>query len=326
MLTIDGSYGEGGGQLVRNAVALSAITGEPVTIDRIRAGRDKPGLAAQHLAAVKAVMCACDADVNGISPGSSSLVFVPDKLKSCSVIVDVGTAGSIPLVIQSWLSVALRAGGSLRVTGGTEVRQSPTIDYLENVLAEVLRSAGAEITIDILKRGYYPEGGGDVLIDVKKRSLSPIEPGSMQESGCGIISCSSNLPPHVADRHASSAAGFLRKEGISCGIWMDERIGASTGSSCTIWRGAKGGTALGKRGVPAERIGEIAAKTAVNEFASSGIVDTHLSDQLLVPVALFGGTYTAAHLTSHAETTLWLLEKFGFDVQFHQGSVAEFSA
>jgi len=281
---------------------------------------------AQHIGAVKAVMRACDADVEGISAGSLSLTFVPDKLKLCNVTIDIGTAGSIPLVIQSWLSVALRVGGTLRVTGGTEVQKSPTIDYLNNVLANVLRSAGAEITMEILKRGYYPEGGGEALIDVKKRSLSPIEPGSIQNSGCGIVSGSSNLPPHVTERQASSAAELLGKEGISCTIRKDQRTGLNTGSSITIWRGVKGSSALGKRGVPAEKIGGIAARTALDEFASLGVVDTYLSDQLLVPIALFGGTYTTSHLTSHAETTLWLLEQFGYDVQFHQSSVAEFSA
>jgi len=326
MLTINGSYGEGGGQIVRNAVALSAITGEPVTIDRIRAGRDKPGLAAQHIGAVRAVMGTCDADVEGISAGSSTLTFVPEKLKLCTVTVDVGTAGSIPLVIQSWLSVALWAGGTLRVTGGTDVQKSPTIDYLNHVLANVLRSAGAEITMEILKRGYYPEGGGEVLIELKRRSLSPIEPESIRDSGCGIVSSSSNLPPQVTERQASAAAELLMREGISCTIRRDRRTGSSTGSSITIWRGAKGGSALGRRGVPAEKIGGIAARAALDQFASPGIVDTYLSDQLLVPIALFGGTYTASHLTSHAETTLWLLEQFGYDVQFHQSSVAEFSA
>ena len=173
MLNIDGSFGEGGGQLVRNAVALSAISGEPVTITRIRASRHQKGLAAQHIAAIKAVACACDAECRGISPGSGTIVFCPQHLKCREVSVTVGTAGSIPLVIQAWLSVALCAGGILHITGGTEVSRSPTIDYLDHVLGSVLRSSGAEIDLNILKRGYFPEGGGEVTVRVDKRKCYP---------------------------------------------------------------------------------------------------------------------------------------------------------
>jgi len=326
MLTIDGSYGEGGGQLVRNAVALSAITGEPITINRIRASRKRPGLGPQHVAAVKAVAHACDADTSGNTVGSTDLSFLPGRSKTCDTVIDVGTAGSIPLVIQAWLPVALHFGGKLRITGGTEVQKSPTIDYLDHVLVAVMRSAGADISIKILKRGYFPEGGGEVEIEVKKKGISPIDPGLMDMT-CDIASCSSNLPEHVTDRQASSAAQYLRKElGFSCAIHPDRRTGPSTGSSCTAWNGAKGGIALGKRGVPAEEVGETAARALVGEIRSPGLVDIFLADQLLVPLALFGGSYTAGALSSHAETTLWLLARFGYEVHLRKNSVVEFSA
>jgi RNA 3'-terminal phosphate cyclase (ATP) len=327
MLTIDGAHGEGGGQIVRNAVALSAITGEPITINRIRATRDRKGLRAQHIAAIKSVACMCDASCTGVVPGADSISFLPHDLRACDASVDVGTAGSIPLVIQAWLSVALVIGGRLHVTGGTEVKKSPTIDYLEHVLAGVLRSAGADIHLDILKRGYFPEGGGEVTIEVRKRELQAILPLELQPGSCGIVSVSSNLPDHVAGRQALSAAKCLRETtGFSGGVVLDRRTGLSTGSSCTIWRGSKGASSLGKRGVPAEKIGMIAAQSALEEFASPGVVDTFLSDQLLVPLALFGGSYTTSSLTSHAETTIWLLGKFGFDVTCGAGPVVEFSS
>jgi RNA 3'-terminal phosphate cyclase (ATP) len=327
MLTIDGSYGEGGGQLVRNAVALSAITGEPIAIERIRATRKNRGLAAQHIAALRSVACACDATCTGINPGSDSITFFPRGLKACDVSVDVGTAGSIPLVIQAWLSVGLISGGSLHITGGTEVSKSPTIDYLDRVLADVLRNAGAEICIDIPMRGYFPEGGGEVAIEIKKKNLIPIRPSEFQDGAPGIVSASCNLPEHVAERQAAAAAERLWTAlGRACDVSIDRRSGLSTGSSCTIWRGAKGASALGKRGVPAEKIGAIAALTALEEFGQPGDVDVFLSDQLLVPLALFGGSFTTSSLTSHAETTLWLLGEFGFDVKCSTGPVVEFSA
>jgi len=326
MLTIDGAHGEGGGQLVRNAVALSAVTGEPIRINRIRDARKNRGLAAQHIAAIKSVACACDASCTGVTPGSESITFSPQDLRACEARVVVGTAGSIPLVIQAWLSVALVAGGRLHVTGGTEVSRSPTIDYLEHVFAEVLRNSGADIYTDILKRGYFPEGGGEVSIHVKKKNLSPIKP--LASGGpAGIVSASSNLPDHVAERQALAAAECLRASKMTVAdIVIDRRSGLSTGTSCTVWQGAKGASSLGIRGVPAEKIGAAAARAALGKFEKPGDVDVFLSDQLLVPLALFGGSYTTSAFSSHAETTSWLLGKFGYEVTCRAGTVVEFSA
>jgi RNA 3'-terminal phosphate cyclase (ATP) len=326
MLNIDGSFGEGGGQLVRNAVALSAITGEPVTITRIRAARHSQGLAAQQIAAIKAVAFACDAKCRGISPGSGTIIFSPQKLKCREVSVTVGTAGSIPLVIQAWLSVALCAGGILRITGGTEVLRSPTIDYLDHVLGSVLRSSGAEITIDILKRGYFPEGGGEVTVSVKQKKMSPVVPEDDKDHPCCIFSCSSNLPDHVTERQASAAdARLCSGLGEPCKIGLDRRTGLSTGSSCTVCKGAKGGIALGKRGLLPEEVGRRAADALLAEIKNPGTVDIHLSDQLLVPLALFGGSFSTSALTSHAETVCWLLSKFGYEIKLRHGIPMEFS-
>jgi RNA 3'-terminal phosphate cyclase (ATP) len=326
MLNIDGSFGEGGGQLVRNAVALSAITGEPIMITRIRAARQSHGLAAQHVAAIMAVASACDATCRGITVGSGTILFSPQDLKCREVSVSVGTAGSIPLVIQAWLSVALCAGGVLHITGGTEVSRSPTIDYLDHVLGTVLRSSGAEMTLDILKRGYFPEGGGEVTISVRQKKMSPIVPADDRDPPCSIFSCSSNLPDHVAERQASAAGARLCPgHGGSCTISLDRRTGPSTGSSCTVCTGAKGGIALGKRGLPAEEVGRRAADALLAEIKKPGTVDIHLSDQLLVPLALFGGSFSASTLTSHAETVCWLLSRFGYEITLRHGIPVEFS-
>ena len=144
MLTIDGSTHEGGGQLVRSAVALSAITGTPIVIDKVRENRATPGLAAQHLAAVKAVAGMCGAETKGLSVGSRRFEFVPGSLRYNDFFLDVGTAGSISLVLQAWFPVALHTGGRLVVEGGTEVRMSPTIDYLDRVFGRALRSQWCE--------------------------------------------------------------------------------------------------------------------------------------------------------------------------------------
>ena len=238
---------------------------------RIRARRGRSGLAPQHIAAIRAVATACDATCEGLRLGGDRIVFRPQIPMARDIKADVGTAGSVALVLQAWLPVALVAGGSITITGGTEVDRSPTIDYLEQVLFRVLARHGAKIRTEILKRGYYPEGGGEVRVSVEESRLSPISFQDEKPESCGIISCSSNLPDHVAERQAAAAERLLAgRLGIPCEVRLDRRKGVSTGSSCTVWAGPKGATCLGKRGLPADRVGEMAARALLEEIAKGG--------------------------------------------------------
>ena len=160
MLELDGAHLEGGGQLVRTAVALAALTGEGVTIARVRAGRETPGLRPQHLAAVRAVAGCCGAEVEGLAIGSDRLVFSPGPLRQTDQRIEVGTAGGIALVLQAWLPVALEAGGAITVVGGTEVPLGPTIDFVDRVLLRLLRAHGARATLELRHRGYVAGGRG----------------------------------------------------------------------------------------------------------------------------------------------------------------------
>ncbi|MGA2934488.1 MAG: RNA 3'-terminal phosphate cyclase [Methanomicrobiales archaeon] len=327
MITIDGSQLEGGGQILRGAVALSARSRTPVEVVRIRARRGRSGLAPQHIAAIKAVAAACDASCEGLRLGSDRIIFRPQIPVARDIRADVGTAGSVALVLQAWLPVALTVGGSITITGGTEVDRSPTIDYLEQVLFPVLARHGAKIRTEILKRGYYPEGGGEVRVSVEASRLSPITFQDEKPGSCGIISCSSNLPDHVAERQAAAAKRLLADRlGIPCEVRLDRRRGASTGSSCTVWAGPKGAIGLGKRGLPADRVGEIAARALLDEVTRGGQVDSHLADQLLIFIALFRGRFTAPACSLHAATMCWLLERFGYQVHSRSNGVVEFSA
>jgi RNA 3'-terminal phosphate cyclase (ATP) len=314
MITIDGGRLEGGGQLVRAAVALSALSGEGVEIRNIRARRKNPGLRSQHIAAVKAVAGACGAEITGLSQGSSILRFVPGPLRERNVQVDVGTAGSIALVLQAWLPAALVAGGRIAVRGGTEVAWSPTIDYVDHVFFEALRDAGASIELRILRRGYFPRGGGLVEVAVAPSDLSPLHIAPKTRKGGGIISCSSNLPPHVAERQAHAASVRLSPVTGDLPVTLDRREELETGSSCTVWHSGKGACALGRRGYPAERVGEDAADALLAELASPASVDVHLADQLILYLARYGGSFSASSFSLHAATMCWLCSEFGFEV------------
>lgn len=327
MLTIDGSHLEGGGQIVRMAVTLAALSGRAMEITRIRAGRPRRGLAAQHVAAVHAVAMTCNATCRGLAVGSEGLTFSPGEPRKIGLSLDVGTAGSVSLVLQAWLPIAIRVGGSITVRGGTEVEHSPTIDYLEHVFLPCLRAAGGVITLVTSHRGYYPRGGGEVHMAVEPSILKPVTVAERDPPLMGICSASSNLPDHVAERQATAARKRLHEElGIDAPVQLDRRMEVSTGSSCTVWYGAKGSTALGRRGLPAERVGTRAADGLIDAIRAGGSVDVHLSDQLLVYLAQYGGTYTASSVTSHTETMAWLLEQFGYTITIYHDGVVEVRA
>ncbi len=326
MLVIDGSHLEGGGQIVRSAVALSALTGTPVRIERIRAGRQQPGLRPQHLAAIVAVAAACNARVTGCASGSLEIEFIPGHISSREISIDVGTAGSIPLVVQAWLPVAIRSGGVLTLAGGTEVERSPSIDYFSNVLVPFLEMHGARISVDIIRRGYYPRGGGLVRVDAEPSVLIRLSPDCHRPGGDrGICSCSAGLPAHVAERQARAAASHLfQRMGLEFPVTMDTGPGPGTGSSCTVWRGWMGGTGFGRRGYPAERVGEDAALALVSEWEGKGLVDSFMADQLLIYLGMAGGAYTSHSCTQHAQTMCWLLAQFGIHIRISGERIVRF--
>jgi RNA 3'-terminal phosphate cyclase (ATP) len=325
MIRIDGSYLEGGGQIVRGAVAFSALAGVPVEIFNIRKNRPNPGLAPQHIAAVRAVAGICAAECTNLVPGSTDLFFSPHDLTGQDLVIDVGTAGSIALVLQAWMPVALAAGGRITVTGGTEVQKSPTIEYFDAVFCETLRRHGAEISVDVHERGYYPRGGGRVTIDVRKTELRPLSPET-PSAPVRIFSCSSRLPTHVAQRQAAAAARRLSVSQASCTI--DTRDGPSPGSSCTVVAGRKGGIALGRRGYPAEAVGTDAAEAFLEVCAEPGTADRHLADQLVIILASFGGLITTTRPTDHTKTMCRLAAAFGHEISLREkpGRIWEMAA
>ena len=322
MIDIDGSHGEGGGQLLRTAVALSVISGHPLRIVNIRARRDKPGLAPQHLTAVKALAELCGAAVEGLAPKSLQVAFRPGPVRAGAYEFDVGTAGSIALVLQALLPVAIASGEafSFHIRGGTDVRGAPPMDYLRYVLLPLLARMGAGVRVDMLRRGYYPRGGGEVRVEIPPcHALRPLvldTQGTLRAIR-GYVHIA-NLPEHIALRMAQAARAALETPVAAhiahTVLSRDEAIGMGGGILLTACceHTTLGASALAARGVPAERLGEAAARELDALLASGATLDLHAADQLLVYLALADGPsrFHAQALSSHAETALWLIRQF----------------
>ena len=319
MIEIDGSSGEGGGQIVRTAVALSAVTGKPVRITKIRQGRPKSGLATQHARAIMALAGICDARTSGVEPGSSEIAFSPGEIRGGSHKVEIGTAGSVTLLMQCLLPALLQADApsSLQILGGTDVQWAPAVDYFKNVFLPALSSFGARVSLEVLQRGYYPRGQGEVLLQVEPAKLKAghLEGRTcdtrqrMQSTVQGVSHCSS-LPEHVAARQADSAVQVLHEAGFLAQVAREALRLPSMGSGITLWSGCKGASSLGERGLPAEKVGRRAAEELIIELKSKATVDVHLADQLIPYLALAGGSYTVREISLHARTNIWTARHF----------------
>ncbi|MDI6888853.1 MAG: RNA 3'-terminal phosphate cyclase [Methanocellales archaeon] len=319
MLEIDGSYGEGGGQILRTAVALAALTGRETKIKNIRAGRPKPGLAPQHLEAVRCVSSLTDADVRGLTLGSTEVTFAPKGIKGGKHEIDIGTAGSIPLLLQCIMPAATRAENTLflSIKGGTDVRWAPSIDYLRHVFLPAIAKMGYDAEVEVVRRGYYPRGRGLVKATIRPSKLRGIVFTPPEEILIKGISHSSRLPEHVALRQATSARQILSGAGYDASISAEIKNYESTGSGITLWCDNIGGCAIGERGKPAEEVGREAAEPLLMELSSGASVDVHLADQLIPYMALAEGksSVTTRELTVHTKTNIWVVEQF-LDVEF----------
>ena len=322
MIEIDGSHGEGGGQLLRMAVALSAVTRTPITVRRIRAGRPNPGLAAQHVTALRAVADLASAEVRGLEIGSAELTFTPGDLVGGDRSFDVGTAGSVTLVLQACLPVAFAAKESthLRVVGGTDVKWSPPLDFFAKVFLPWVRRLGGQADLLSHRRGYYPRGGGEVEISVQPTAswslLRLTEPGAVERvRGIAHIS---NLSDDVARRMKEAA--LRRLHGLP-DTKIEERIypgedAVGQGGAVVLWAEREhtllGADALAERGKSAERVGEEAAEKLEAEILSGATVDTHAADQIVVYLALADGpsSFMVREVSSHLRTMAWLIPQF----------------
>jgi RNA 3'-terminal phosphate cyclase (ATP) len=318
MLEIDGSYGEGGGQLVRTAVALSAVTGREIRIKNIRKNRKNPGLKQQHLKALETTAKICEAEVSGLFLGSTELSFIPSEIMGGKYEIDIETAGSITLLLQCLMPALPFAKEKVEITikGGTDVAWAPTVDYIQHVTFRALEKFGYVGKIILNEHGYYPKGGGKVTAFFEPCKLRGFHFFKEAEEEIQGISHASHLPVHVPLRQAEAAKERLWENGYASKIETTSVEAFSTGSGITLWSGYLGGSALGKKGLPAEKVGKNAAEETIQELSSGASVDIHLADQLIPYMALAGNSsYTVRELSLHAITNIWITEQF-LDVKF----------
>jgi RNA 3'-terminal phosphate cyclase (ATP) len=319
MIKIDGSFGEGGGQILRTSLALSLVTGKPVTLEKIRAGRAKPGLMRQHLTAVKAAAEIGGATVSGNEPGSQSLVFTPGQVKAGKYRFAIGTAGSCTLVLQTVLPALLVADGpsELELEGGTHNMMAPPFDFLAQTFLPLLQRMGIQVEAELVRPGFYPAGGGLMRVRITPvtawKQLELLERGAIVRREA--VAMMSKLSNDIGQRELKKLQALL---GLTESEVRLERVANSPGpgnvvrvaitSECGVTEVVSG---FGKLGVTAEQVAMNVAAEAQAYLTAEVPVGQHLADQLLLPMAMAGGgSFRTMALTAHTETNLQVIRKF----------------
>ena len=319
VIEIDGSYGSGGGQVLRTAVGLAALTEKPCKVFNIRAKRRNPGLREQHLQAIRAVSRLCTGKLEGAKLGSHEIEFLPGKIKQGDVEIHISTAGSVGLVLQSLLIPASQCAVKIKISGGgTWGKWAPPVVYLQNILYGFLKEMGYNFEIKILREGFFPKGGAEVEIQTKPASWKPLEllkrGGVLSISGISVASLSL-MEKKVAERQKEAASqilfGYCRvlpsievKYSPSLSIGSGIYIQLDTEHLLTV-----GGSAVGEPDKRAENVGREAVRNLIREYEGGG-VDSHAADQLLPYLAIAGGKIKASQVTEHCRTNAFVIEKF----------------
>jgi len=337
MIEIDGSYGEGGGQIIRTALSLSCLLKKPFRIFNIRKKRKKPGLMPQHLTCVKAAQLITDAEVTGDYAGSSELLFSPREVKGGYFSFDIGTAGSTSLVFQTLIPALAfsQQKTTLTLKGGTHVPLSPSFHYLSNVFVHFLGQLGIKVELVIESYGFYPRGGGIVRAEIfPVKNIKPLrimERGNiLQITGYSAVG---NLPLSIAERQKDAFVNKINREiknNKACLIIELVEV-PSIGQGTFVYLEARsedsvaGFTALGARGKKAEVVGEEAAEEFVKYYSTGAALDYHIADQIVLYLSLCSeeSRFTTSSITNHLLTNLWVINLF-HGIQYSiEGEVGE---
>lgn len=322
MLEIDG--GEGGGGILRTALSLAAVTGTPVTVENVRGSRPEPGLKPQHRAAVDVLAEFCGAEVEGTELGAETVVFEPGDERACDLEIDIGTAGSVTLLFDAVLPLAAAIDEplTLTATGGTDVRWSPTLEYLRRVKLPLLARFGLEADLAVERRGFYPVGGGEARLTIRPSSLRPIrlaERSALEDVVVHSIASESLSDQEVAERQAERSLDLLDEAGYPVGVETEATVESPSPGSALLIRGVYpetllGADDLGERGRPAEEVAESAVDAFDRAHRGPGAVDRYMADQVVAFLALAGGEVRIPAVTGHVATNLAVIRAFGFEV------------
>lgn len=322
-LEIDGSEGEGGGQILRSSLTMSAILGKPILIKNIRAGRREPGLQAQHLTCVRAIAEITSAELDGDVLGSQKLTFIPKKLKPGKYFFDVAkvkpSAGSVSLVLQTILLPLAFSKDSSVVTikGGTHVPLSPSVTYLQKVYLPIIMKAGLVANIKLIKWGWYPKGNGEIVVEIYPSDLCEID---LLERGelinIEVTSVVSNLPMSIVERQRNEALMILQANKIKATSELYNAPSIGQGTSVFILmnfeKSKAGFESLGAKGKRAEQVAKEACKQSIDFLKTDACIDEHLADQLITIMALSKGhsCLKTSKITRHLLTNISVAEKF----------------
>ena len=318
MIQLDGAAGEGGGQILRSALALSMITGQPFRITRIRANRAKPGLMRQHLVAVQAAARISGATVTGAEPGSSELGFIPGRVKGGDYHFAIGTAGSCTLVLQTIVLALLYAEqpSTIRITGGTHNVMAPPVQFLQQAYLPLLARMGAEVDVELIRYGFYPAGGGELVATVKP--CAQLRQMVLNERGRLVAEYAdafvAGLPPSVGTRELGcigTAMGWEEAQLRMHRLAGEQGPGNAVLITLEHEQVTEVFAGFGAKALRAEAVAQEAIGQALEYRASDAAVGEHLADQLMLPMALAGGgSFTASTVSSHAETNAAVIARF----------------
>ena len=311
-LKIDGSYGEGGGQIVRSAITLSCITKTPILIENIRKNRRVPGLRPQHITAIKLLSKICNAEVQGLNAGSTTIKFFPKNIENNTLHEDIGTAGSISLILQVLIPAVSIAKKSLELSiiGGTDVPWSPTGNYTKYVLGEAYSRMGINFSMEITKRGYYPKGGGLVKVKIYPlKKLKPISLTKRQTKSVKLFCSYSDLSSERIKNEVQQAENFLKDTDFTIESEIKEEMALNKGGSMILYS-LDLSSIIGSDGLT-DTTANLAKSISKNFIRSNLGVDNNLSDMIVLPASLIDETsfYRIKEITKHLETNLYVTSK-----------------